>query len=143
LYLSSRCATTEGATQSNLSARIESIPDLWHPHLFRDESERPGPRRRSWKRGSERRLSKRGSILRYVSKVDRSTFAFSSNSNAVFLAQADINNSQLIRRQVTLFSQGFQFVEYFQDTAFNCRHCVGMAQRCDPIRIVFFKRRLA
>jgi cadmium resistance protein CadD (predicted permease) len=42
----------------------------------------PVPRRMSWKRGSERRLSNRGSILRYVSKVDRSTFAFSSNSNA-------------------------------------------------------------
>jgi hypothetical protein len=47
------------------------------------------------------------------------------------------------RRQVTLFSQDFQFVEYFQDSAFVPRHCVGMAQRPDPIRIVFFKRRLA
>lgn len=45
------------------------------------------------------------------------------------------------RRQVALFSQDFQFVEYFQDSAFIPRHCVGMAQRCDPIRIVFFKRR--
>ncbi len=40
----------EGSLAS-LIACFPDIPDLWHPHLFRDESERAVPRRRSWKRG--------------------------------------------------------------------------------------------